>query len=156
MPALSKFLVLLALFLSASHSNAFTSLSSVAGNQVRVNHLTRLQQPMSNPTNEPSREPICEPTKRMDLNAVLPVNLSSKGGLCHDKKSERVMFSNHGMIMRSRANMWLHLVLDDQHTLSDISYFVQLTVQKIGTALLSVTTPSTGSFTFPASSFVHD
>jgi hypothetical protein len=40
MPALSKFLVLLALFLSASHSNAFTSLSSVAGNQVQVNHLT--------------------------------------------------------------------------------------------------------------------
>jgi hypothetical protein len=38
MPALSKFLVLLALFLSASHSNAFTSLSSIAGNQVRVNH----------------------------------------------------------------------------------------------------------------------
>ena len=105
MPALLKFLVLLASFLLASHSDAFTSLSLIAGNQVRVNHLTRLQQPMSNPTNEPSREPICEPTKRMDLNAVLPVNLSSKGGLCHDKKSERVMFSNHGMIMRSRANM---------------------------------------------------
>jgi hypothetical protein len=34
MPALSKFLVLLALFLSASLANAFTSLSSVAGNQV--------------------------------------------------------------------------------------------------------------------------
>ena len=67
MPALSKFLVLLALFLSASHSNAFTSLSSVAGNQVRVNHLTRLQQPMSNPTNEPSRDPIREPTTQMDL-----------------------------------------------------------------------------------------
>jgi len=32
----------------------------------------------------------------MDLNAVLVVNLSSKGGLCHDKKSERVMFSNQG------------------------------------------------------------
>jgi hypothetical protein len=32
MPALSKFLVLLALVLSASHANAFTSLSSVAGN----------------------------------------------------------------------------------------------------------------------------
>jgi hypothetical protein len=31
MPALSKFLVLLALILLASHANAFTSLSSVAG-----------------------------------------------------------------------------------------------------------------------------
>jgi hypothetical protein len=63
MPALLKFLVLLAIILSASHSNAFVSLSPVAGNQVRVNHLIRLQQSMSNSTNEPSREPISEPTK---------------------------------------------------------------------------------------------
>jgi hypothetical protein len=28
--------------------------------------------------------------------ALFPVSLSSKGGLCHDKKSERVMFSNQG------------------------------------------------------------
>jgi hypothetical protein len=48
MPALLKFLVLLIIFLSASHSNAFVSLSSVAENQVRVNHLTRFQQSMSN------------------------------------------------------------------------------------------------------------
>jgi hypothetical protein len=94
MLALLKFLVPLAIFLSASHSNAFTSLSSVAGNQVRVNHLTRLQQSMSDPTNEPSCEPICEPTKRLGQDALLPVNLSSKGGLCHDKNSEQVMFSN--------------------------------------------------------------
>jgi hypothetical protein len=31
-----------------------TSLSPVAENQVRVNHLIRFQQPMSDPTNEPS------------------------------------------------------------------------------------------------------
>jgi hypothetical protein len=62
MPALLKFLELLALFLLASHANAFTSPSSVAGNQVQVNHLTGLQQPMSDPTNEPSCEPISEPT----------------------------------------------------------------------------------------------
>jgi hypothetical protein len=78
MPALLKFLVLLALVLSASHANAFTSLSSAAGNQVRVNHLTRLQQPMSDPTNEPSHEPIREPTKRLGQDALLPGNLSSK------------------------------------------------------------------------------
>ena len=64
MPALLKFLVLLAIFLSTSHSHAFVSLSSVAGNQVRVNHLTGLQQSMSDPTNEPSRKPIREPTKQ--------------------------------------------------------------------------------------------
>jgi hypothetical protein len=62
MIALPKFLVLLALFLLASHANAFTSLSSVAGDQVWVIHLIQLQQPMSNPTNEPSREPIRKPT----------------------------------------------------------------------------------------------
>ncbi len=75
MPALLKFLVLLALFLLASLANSFTSLSSVAGDQVRVNHLTQLQQPFSDPTNEPSHEPIREPTKRMDLDDVLPSNL---------------------------------------------------------------------------------
>ena len=76
MPALLKFLVLLALVLSASHANAFTSLGWVAGNQVRVNHLTRLHQPMNDPTNEPTRE-----QKRLGHDALLPVDLSSKGGL---------------------------------------------------------------------------
>ena len=76
MSALSKFVVLLALVLLASHANAFTSLSLVAGNQVRINHLTRLQQSISDSTNEPSLEPIREPTKRMDLDDVLPNNLS--------------------------------------------------------------------------------
>jgi len=66
MPALSKFVVLLALFLLASHVHAFTSLSSVTGDQVRVNHLIRLQQLMSKPTNEmkaesKSREPETDP-----------------------------------------------------------------------------------------------
>ncbi len=76
MPALSKFLVPLALFLLASHVHAFTFLSSVAGDQVRVNHLIQLQQPLSKPTNKPSREPIRKPTKQMDLDAKLPNNLS--------------------------------------------------------------------------------
>jgi hypothetical protein len=74
MMALLKFLVLLALFLLASHANVFTSLSSVAGNQVRVNYFIQLQQPMSDPTNEPIRKPF----KRMDLDAKLPSNLSQK------------------------------------------------------------------------------
>jgi hypothetical protein len=78
MTALSKFLVVLVLFLLASHANVFTSLSLVAGNQVWVNNLIQLQQPMSNPTNEPSREPIRKPSKRMDLDAELPTNLSQK------------------------------------------------------------------------------
>ena len=78
MLALMKFLVLLAIFLSASNSNAFTSLSLVAENQVWANHLIRFQQSMSDPTNEPSREPICKPIKRMDLDAELPNNLSPK------------------------------------------------------------------------------
>ncbi len=68
--------MLWALFLLASHVHAFTSLSSVAGDQVRVNHLIRLQQPLSNPTNEPSRESTREPTKRIDLDTKLPNNLS--------------------------------------------------------------------------------
>jgi hypothetical protein len=62
MTALSKFLVLLAIFLSASYANAFASLSPVAGNQAWVNHLNQFEELMSKPTNEPSREPIREPT----------------------------------------------------------------------------------------------
>jgi len=58
MPVLSKFLILLAMFLSASYAHAFTSLSPVAGNQARLNHLIRFEESMSNPTNEPSHEPI--------------------------------------------------------------------------------------------------
>ncbi len=58
MAALSKFLVVLAFFFSANNANAFTSLSPVAENQVRVIHLIQLQQPMSDPTNELSRKPI--------------------------------------------------------------------------------------------------
>jgi hypothetical protein len=52
MPALPKFLVMLAIFVLASNANAFTSLSLVFGNQVWVNHLIQFQQPMSDPTNE--------------------------------------------------------------------------------------------------------
>jgi hypothetical protein len=62
MPALSKFLILLAMFLLASYAHAFTSLSPFAGNQARVNHLIRFEKSMSDPTNEPSCEPIREPT----------------------------------------------------------------------------------------------
>jgi hypothetical protein len=63
MPALLKFVVLLAIFLLASNTNAFTSLSPVAGSQVQDIHLIQLQQPMSNPINEPSHKPICKPIK---------------------------------------------------------------------------------------------
>jgi hypothetical protein len=77
-PALSKFLVLLAIFLLARHANAFTCLSPIARNQVWGNHFIRFEEPMSDPTTEPSREPTSEPIKRMDLDAELPTNLSQK------------------------------------------------------------------------------
>jgi hypothetical protein len=89
MPALPKFMVLLAIFVSASNANAFTRLSLVFGNQVRVNHLIRFQQPMSDPKNEPSREPICKPTKQMDLDAVLLNNLLPKKPREVDSKSKQ-------------------------------------------------------------------
>jgi hypothetical protein len=100
MTALSKFPVLLALFLSTSHANA---LSSVAGNQVWVIHLIRLQQPMSNSTNEPSCEPILpnnlspkntqvaysEPKQDAELpSKITDSTITQPHGLCHGKKSE--------------------------------------------------------------------
>ena len=103
MPALSKFLVLLALILSASHENAFTSLSWVAGNQVRINHLTQLQQQMSNPMSETSCEYTCKPTndqmvndqtttQRLEWDAELLNILSPKrvNGVTHDQDKIKV------------------------------------------------------------------
>ncbi len=72
MPALLKFLVLLAIFLLASNANAFTIPSPVAGNQVQDNQWFQFVEPMSKPTNEPTGEPPD----------------SSQRGLCHGKKSE--------------------------------------------------------------------
>ncbi len=91
MTALSKFLGLLALFLLASHANAFTSLSSVAGTQVWINHVIRSDEPMRRPTKIPTWEPTCKPTndqindqttnqttQRLEQDVLLPDNLSSK------------------------------------------------------------------------------
>jgi len=61
--------------LSGSYAHAFTSLSPVAGNQARVNHLIRFEESMSNPTNEPSREPIRE-QQFQDWNGMLSFQLS--------------------------------------------------------------------------------
>ncbi len=94
MPALSKYWVLLTLFLLESHANVLTSVSLVAGDQVWVIHLIQLQQPMSDPTNEPSCEPSCKPTKWFGQDALLPGNLSSKG----------VMFSNQGQDNEIQSN----------------------------------------------------
>jgi hypothetical protein len=121
MSALSKFLVLLAIFLLARHANAFTYLSPIVRNHVQGNHFIQFEEPMSDPTNEPSCKQTSEPIKRMDLNAEPPTNLSQKKsqvayrepkqdaelpskitdstniqtrGLCHDKKLEPESFAN--------------------------------------------------------------
>jgi hypothetical protein len=57
MMALPKFLVLLAIFLSASNPHSFTNLSPVIGNQDWVNHLIQFEESMSIQSNEPSRKP---------------------------------------------------------------------------------------------------
>jgi hypothetical protein len=49
--------VLIAIFLSASHANAFTSLSSVAGNQVQVKQWFQFVEQMRKPTNKSTGEP---------------------------------------------------------------------------------------------------
>ncbi len=76
MTALSKLLVLVAIFLLASHATAFTSMSHVAENQVQEKHWFQFEESMNNPTNEPCCEPTREPTIQMDLDAELPNNLS--------------------------------------------------------------------------------
>jgi hypothetical protein len=83
MAVFAKLLVLIAIFLSASNANAFTSLSSVAGIQVRISHVILLEEPMSKPTSEPMCKPTTDQmndqtTKRLKLVILLPVNQSSK------------------------------------------------------------------------------
>jgi hypothetical protein len=57
MTALSKFLVLLAIFLLENSGDAFMNLSSATGNLVPVNHWIRFVEPMSKPTNKPAVKP---------------------------------------------------------------------------------------------------
>ncbi len=70
--ALSKFLVLLAIFLLANSGDAFMNLSSAAGNLVLANHWIRFVEPMSKPTSKPAGKPT-QPTE-------LPNILTSKQG----------------------------------------------------------------------------
>ena len=71
MTALSKFLVLLAIFLLAGCANAFLSLSQVAGNQVQVNYLIRFEE--SNNQNPKLNQ---EPTNDQTTNEVQPSSTS--------------------------------------------------------------------------------
>jgi hypothetical protein len=96
MAAFAKLLVLIAIFLSASNANAFTSLSPVDGNQVQENHWFRFVEPMSKPTNEPTGEPTKKSrvaNRETKQDAELPSKLTDltntqTRGLCHGKKSE--------------------------------------------------------------------
>ncbi len=78
MTALSKFLVLLAIFLSASLGNAFL-------NHAQLDHLIRFLESMSKPTNEPTVEPTNDrmvndqtTNQRLEWDAELPNILSPK------------------------------------------------------------------------------
>ncbi len=76
-PALLKFLVLIAIFLLASNANVFTSLNPVAGNQVQKKQWFQFEEPMNDPTNEPSckpmskpmNEPNCKPTNDLSIDS---------------------------------------------------------------------------------------
>ncbi len=93
MLALLKFLVLIALFLSASNANAFISLSLATGTQVWINHLIRLEKPLSKPTTDQTNDQI---TKRLKLVALLPVNQSSKRVMYCDKgKDDEILSKLH-------------------------------------------------------------
>jgi hypothetical protein len=67
MKALSKFLVLLAIFLLAGCANAFLSLSQVAGNQVQVNSLILCEE-----SNIQNCKLNWEPTNDQTTNEVQP------------------------------------------------------------------------------------
>jgi len=120
MSALSKFLVLLALFLLSSHVHAFTSLSSVAGNQVWVNHLIHLQQPLSKSTNEPSHELIREPTNDQMINAQTTIpRLEWDAGLPNILSPKRGKYS---LSQKQDAELTSKLTILTTQFTSNISY----------------------------------
>jgi hypothetical protein len=94
MLALSKLLVLLAIFLLTSQVNACMILSSVSGGeQVRVNHLIEFEEQM----NKSTCESACKPTNdllidswqcRMEINKLNSMKKSQPQGQCQDKISE--------------------------------------------------------------------
>jgi hypothetical protein len=67
MTALSKFLVLLVIFLLANSGDAFMNLSSASGDLVPVNHLIQFVEPMSKLANKPTGKP----TKQTELPNIL-------------------------------------------------------------------------------------
>ena len=85
MPARSKFLVLLAIFLSSSYANSFLSMNQVAGDQVQVNHFIQFEE-----TNKPNHDSFHDSIinlngqtsnqtkQQLEQDALLPDNLSSK------------------------------------------------------------------------------
>ncbi len=77
MPALLKFLVLLAIFLLESNANAFTSSSPVAGNQVQENQWFQFVEPMIKPTNKPTGEPTDSSKNQWQMPTT--INLGSSG-----------------------------------------------------------------------------
>jgi hypothetical protein len=100
MTALSKFLVLLAIFLLTNSGDAFMNLSSAAGNLARVNHLVQFVEPMGKPTNEPTIEPTktrvaySEPKQDAELpNKITDSTNTHPCELCHNNKLELGLLS---------------------------------------------------------------
>jgi hypothetical protein len=124
MMALSKFLVLVAIFLSASYANAFASLSSVAENQVQVNHLIQFDESMINPMNKPSRKPIFEPTSDQmndqtthEMNEQIEVPLQQLG--THANVSQQLVpaADSKGAILASKA---AHQLPTSSHSMNNL------------------------------------
>jgi hypothetical protein len=61
---------------------------------------------MSDPTNEPSRKPTCKPTKRLEQDALLPGNLSSKGVMFSDQEQDIEIQSNSTDSSNTQPSNW--------------------------------------------------
>ena len=86
MTALSKFLVLLAIFLSASSGDAFV-------NHAQLNHLFRFDASKSNPTNKPSCIPSYESTRNQMNDQTTKQGLEWNAELSNVLSSNRVKYS---------------------------------------------------------------
>ena len=115
----SFFILLLAIFLLTSHTNSFFSLSPVAGDQVRVNHVIWFEESMSKQKNKTNLQ--INQTHGLNSYPKQDAELPSKIidstdtqslGLCQDKWNQsKLCFVTNSRMMRSRLGFAIHQIL---------------------------------------------
>ncbi len=127
MTALSKFLVLLAIFLLAGYANAFLSLSQVDGNQIQMNYLIWFEE-----SNNQNRKLNQEPTNDQTTNEVQPLSTSNTSETLNPTINQIVRESILRLVLT-----WNHPTIQQEWTIEWRSVTSRM-MRPTGRVLLSV------------------